>query len=263
MRQLRAMVAKPSLFLQRALRPLLLALLAGCAPVPVHNPIAHWVPSPNFDQRRPVLIVLHYTADDSAQQALQTLRTQNSGGPVSSHYLIGNDGRIDQLVDDSQRAWHAGAGRWGTITDVNSASIGIELDNDGHSPFPQVQIDKLLDLLADLTDRWRIPRTQVIGHEDLAPGRKIDPGPLFPWQQLANAGFGLWPRVPLVDPPADFDPWAALGLIGYPLTGFPWDNRATVVRSFHHHFRGMDGDTLDAQDLRVLYALARQLGAGS
>ncbi len=252
------MTAMPSPFLRRVLLPLLLAVLAGCAPVPVRNPIAQWVPSPNFDQRRPVLIVLHFTDDDSAQQALQTLRTHNSGGPVSSHYLIGNNGHIYQLVDDSQRAWHAGAGRWGTITDVNSASIGIELDNNGDSPFSQVQIDSLLRLLADLTDRLRIPRTQIIGHEDLAPGRKDDPGPLFPWQQLANAGFGLWPRVPLIDPPADFDPWAALGLIGYPL-----DNRTAAVRSFHHHFRGIDGDTLDAQDLRILYALARQLGAGS
>jgi len=236
----------------------LLALtLSACAPAPVRNPIAQWVPSPNFDARRPVLIVIHFTNEHSAEQALHTLRTANSGGPVSSHYLIGNDGRIYQLVADSERAWHAGAGRWGTITDVNSASIGIELDNDGDSPFTQVQIDNLLRLLADLTDRFRIPRTQIIGHEDLAPGRKDDPGPRFPWQQLAQSGFGLWPRGTLVDPPVGFDPWAALGLIGYPL-----DDRASTVRSFHHHFRGMDGDALDAQDLRILYNLSQQLGAG-
>jgi N-acetylmuramoyl-L-alanine amidase len=239
-------------------RVLLLGLLAlaGCAAAPVHNPMATWVPSPNFDARRPVLIVLHFTNGSSAEQALHTLRTANSGGPVSSHYLIGNDGHIYQLVADDKRAWHAGVGRWGTITDVNAASIGIELDNDGDSPFTQIQIDSLLHLLADLTDRLRIPRTQIIGHEDLAPGRKDDPGPRFPWQQLAQAGFGLWPQGPLIDPPADFNPWMALGLIGYPL-----DNRAAAVRSFRHHFRGMDGDTLDAQDLRVLYALSRQLGA--
>ncbi len=236
---------------------LMFALLSACAPAPVRNPIAHWVPSPNFDQRRPVLIVVHFTDEHSAAQALETLRTANSGGPVSSHYLVGNDGRIYQLVADDQRAWHAGAGRWGTITDVNSASIGIELDNDGNSPFTQPQIDSLLRLLADLTTRLRIPRTQVIGHEDLAPGRKDDPGPHFPWQRLADAGFGLWPQGVLTDPPPGFDPWMALGLVGYPL-----DDRAATVRSFHHHFRGMEGDELDAQDLRVLYALSRQLGAG-
>jgi len=249
--------------LRRWLMSLCLAVtLSACAPAPVRNPIAQWVPSPNFDARRPVLIVIHFTNEQSASQALHTLRTANSGGPVSAHYLVGNDGRIYQLVADSERAWHAGAGHWGTITDVNSGSIGIELDNDGDSPFTQVQIDSLLRLLADLTDRLRIPRTQIIGHEDLAPGRKDDPGPRFPWQQLAQAGFGLWPQGPLVDPPLGFDPWAALGLIGYPL-----DNRAATVHSFHHHFRGMDasvsGDTLDAQDLRILYALSRQLGAGN
>ncbi|HET6554491.1 MAG TPA: N-acetylmuramoyl-L-alanine amidase [Dyella sp.] len=240
---------------RRTLLPcFLLALLSACAPAPVRNPIAQWEPSPNFDTRRPVLIVVHFTDENSAEQALHTLRTANSGGPVSSHYLVGNDGRVYQLVADDKRAWHAGAGRWGTITDVNSASIGIELDNDGHSPFTPTQIASLLRLLTDLTDRLHIPRTQIIGHEDLAPGRKDDPGPLFPWQQLAEAGFGLWPRGDLVDPPPGFDPWMALGLIGYSL-----DNRTATVHSFHHHFRGMEGDTLDPQDLRVLYTLSRQL----
>ncbi|WP_091336254.1 N-acetylmuramoyl-L-alanine amidase [Frateuria terrea] len=231
---------------------LLLAGLAACGPV--RNPMARWVPSPNYDQRRPVAIVIHFTDQSSVQESLHTLRTANSGGPVSAHYLIGGDGGIYQLVADSNRAWQAGPGRWGTITDLNSASIGIELDNDGHSPFAPAQIDSLLRLLADLTTRLHIPPTQIIGHEDLAPGRKDDPGPLFPWQRLAEAGYGLWPRGPLVDPPPGFDPWMALALVGYPL-----DDRPAAVRSFHHHFRGMDGDALDTQDLRVLYALSRQL----
>jgi len=241
---------------RRGLLLLPLAWLAACAPLPARNPMATWVPSPNHDIRRPVVIVLHFTDQHSVQQSLDTLRTANSGGPVSAHYLIGADGHIYQLVADEQRAWHAGPGRWGTITDLNSASIGIELDNDGHSPFPPAQIQSLLLLLTDLTDRLHIPRTRIIGHEDLAPGRKDDPGPLFPWNRLADAGYGLWPQGPLVDPPAGFDPWIALGLVGYAL-----DNRAAAVRSFHHHFRGMDGDTLDSDDLRVLYALAKQLGA--
>src|SRR5678816_4635739 len=91
--------------------------------------MAHWVPSPNHDVRGPILIVLHATEQDSVQESLDTLRTRNSGGPVSAHYLVGRDGALYQLIDDERRAWHAGPGRWGTITDVNSASIGIELDN--------------------------------------------------------------------------------------------------------------------------------------
>jgi N-acetyl-anhydromuramyl-L-alanine amidase AmpD len=249
-------------FLPRRLRSaillLLLALLAACAPLPPRNPLATWVASPNHDIRRPVLIVLHFTNQHSVQESLDTLRTKNSGGPVSSHYLVGADGHVYQLVSDQLRAWHAGPGRWGTITDVNSASIGIELDNDGATPFAQPQIDSLLRLLTDLTERLRIPRTQIIGHEDFAPTRKNDPGPLFPWQQLATAGFGLWPQGGLIDPPADFDPWMALAVVGYPL-----DDRAATVRSFHHHFRGIEGDALDAQDLRILYNLSRQIVRGN
>ena len=234
-----------------------LALLAACAPLPPRNPLATWVPSPNHDIRRPVLIVLHYTQQQSVAQSLDTLRTANSTGPVSAHYLVGADGRIYQLVSDQLRAWQAGPGRWGTITDLNSASIGIELDNDGATPFAQPQIDSLLRLLADLTTRLRIPRTQIIGHEDLAPGRKDDPGPLFPWKTLADAGYGRWPQGALADPPAGVDPWMAMAVVGYAL-----DDRAAAVRSFHHHFRGIESDALDGEDLRILYNLAQQIESG-
>lgn len=234
----------------------LAAMLGACAHAPPHNPLATWVPSANHDIRRPVLIVVHYTNQHSVQESLDTLRTANSGGPVSAHYLIGADGHIYQLVADQLRAWHGGPGRWGTITDINSASIGIELDNTGTTPFAQPQIDSLLRLLTDLTTRLHIPRTQIVGHQDFAPARKDDPGPLFPWQQLAAAGFGRWPQGVLIDPPAGFDPWMALALIGYPL-----DDRAATVRTFHNHFRGKGGDALDAQDLRILYNLAQQIEA--
>lgn len=244
-------------FLRLAALLVLLAMLGACAHAPPRNPLATWVPSPNQDIRRPVLIVLHYTDQHSVQQSLDTLRTRNSGGPVSANYLIGSDGHIFQLVSDERRAWHAGPGRWGTITDINSASIGIELDNDGHSPFAQPQIDNLLRLLADLTTRLHIPRTQIVGHQDFAPARKPDPGALFPWKQLADAGFGLWPQATLVDPPAGFDPWMALGLVGYPL-----GDRPAAVRAFHNHFRGIDSDTLDNEDLRILYNLAQQIESG-
>ena len=236
-----------------------LALLAACAPLPPRNPIATWVPSNNYDIRKPQLIVLHFTDQDSVAQSLDTLRTANSGGPVSAHYLVGRDGHIYQLVSDTMRAWHAGPGRWGTITDLNSASIGIEIDNNGHEPFPPVQIDSLVRLLGDLTTRWHIPRAQIIGHEDLAPVRKNDPGPLFPWATLAADGFGLWPDpAPMrVDPPPGFDPWMALTAIGYSLE----DPHATV-RAYRNHFRGDDADVLDADDLRILYNLVGKIERG-
>lgn len=234
------------------------AALAACAPLPPHNPIATWVPSKNYDMRKPQLIVVHFTDENSAAQSLHTLRTRNSGGPVSAHYLIGRDGHIYQLVSDTLRAWHAGGGRWGTITDVNSASVGIELDNNGHVQFPPEQIGSLIQLLTDLTTRWHIPRTQIIGHEDLAPSRKDDPGPLFPWATLAAAGFGLWPDPILVNPPTGFDPWMALSAIGYSVA-----DHAAAVRAFHNHFRGMGGDTLDAEDLCILYSLVDKIERGA
>ena len=230
----------------------LTVLLAACAHSGPRNPLATWVPSKNFDERRPVVIVLHYTEQDSVEQSLETLRSRNSGGRVSSHYLVGKDGKTYQLVSDAKRAWHAGAGSWGAITDVNNASIGIEIDNNGKTPYPDAQIDSLIVLLRDLTQRLRIPPAQIIGHSDLAPTRKIDPGPLFPWKRLHDAGFGLWPADPTQDPPAGFDPWLALQAIGYST-----DNRADTVRAFHHRFRGMEGTELDAQDLRILHALTR------
>ncbi|WP_182335923.1 N-acetylmuramoyl-L-alanine amidase [Stenotrophomonas acidaminiphila] len=229
----------------------LLALLTACGHAPPRNPLAGWVPSPNQDVRRPNLIVIHFTEQESVQQSLDTLRGRNSGGPVSAHYLIGADGTRYQLVSDERRAWHAGAGSWGPFTDLNSASIGIELDNDGKSPFAEAQMQSLLVLLDDLCTRLRIPRSQIIGHQDLAPTRKPDPGPLFPWKRLADAGFGRWPAADAPPAPDGFDPWTALRLIGYPL-----DDRAATVRAFRNHFRGQGGSELDAEDLRILHALA-------
>ena len=233
-----------------ALLPLL--MLAACAHSPPRNPLAEWAPSPNQDQRRPVLVVLHFTDQESVEQSLATLRSRNRTGRVSAHYLIGRDGTRYQLVSDARRAWHGGAGRWGTITDINSASIGIELDNDGHSPFPDAQIESLLVLLEDVCQRLRIPRTQIVGHSDVAPTRKVDPGPLFPWKRLAEAGFGVWPAGDAPAPPPGFDPWLALRAIGYSL-----DDPAATVRAFRHRFRASEGTELDDEDLRILHALTR------
>ncbi|MEO7149105.1 MAG: N-acetylmuramoyl-L-alanine amidase [Rhodanobacteraceae bacterium] len=230
---------------------LTLLLLAGCASAPPHNPLATWAPSPNHNARRATLIVLHYTGEDSVQRALCTLTTRNSDGPVSAHYLIGRAGAIYQLIAEDQRAWHAGASEWDAIADVNSISIGIELDNDGHEPFAQPEIDALLRLLADLTTRLQIPRGNIVGHADVAPTRKGDPGVWFPWGELATHGFGLWYDAgALPDPPPGFDPMLALRVIGYDI-GDP----TAVIIAFHRHYRASDAPMLDAADLRNLYNL--------
>lgn len=152
------------------------------------TPIRH--PSPNFGPRRdgarPSLIVLHYTAMTSARAALE--RLCDPLAEVSAHYLIAEAGTLWQMVDEDQRAWHAGAGRWGAITDVNSHSIGIELANAGDHPFPAPQMAALERLLPGIMARWSIPPTGVIGHSDMAPGRKGDPGPRFDWLRLERMG---------------------------------------------------------------------------
>lgn len=170
-------------------------------------------PSPNFGPRRdgavPRLIVIHYTAMPSCAEARE--RLCDPAAEVSAHWLVAGDGTVEQLVDESLRAWHAGAGGWGGMTDVNSRSIGIELANPGDAPFPEPQMAALEGVLRGIMQRWSIPPEGVIGHSDMAPGRKRDPGPRFDWQRLAVQGLAVWPEAAQ---PADFA--ASLRRIGYP-----------------------------------------------
>ncbi|MFV1591342.1 N-acetylmuramoyl-L-alanine amidase [Phaeobacter sp. JH20_36] len=151
---------------------------------------AIWHPSPNFTARRhdltPHLVVLHYTAMDSAEAALERLCDPRY--EVSAHYLIAADGRLWQMVREADRAWHAGAGEWCGQEDINSRSIGIELDNRGDHPFSAAQMNRLEGLLRAVLLRWRIPASGVIGHSCMAPGRKCDPGARFDWARLARQG---------------------------------------------------------------------------
>ena len=139
----------------------------------------------------------------------------NPVAEVSAHYIISEAGKVVNLVPEDMRAWHAGAGAWGDITDVNSCSIGIELNNTGAAPFAAPLMDALEPLLAQMMDRWAIPAHRVIAHSDLAPGRKIDPGARFDWRRLALGGFGVWPQPPSGDP-ADFT--AMMQRFGYTAT---------------------------------------------
>ena len=147
-------------------------------------------PSPNFGERRggarPSLIVLHYTAMAGAEAALRRLTDPEA--EVSAHYLIDYDGTVLSLVEEDKRAWHAGAGGWGDITDVNSHSIGIELQNTGTEPFGEPQMASLETLLNAIMARWGIAAENVIGHDECAPGRKVDPGERFDWGRLVRQG---------------------------------------------------------------------------
>lgn len=153
-------------------------------------------PSPNFNERRapPDMLVLHYTGMQTGEAALARLRDPQA--QVSAHYLIEEDGRVFGLVPEERRAWHAGRGVWQGQDDCNAASIGIEIVNPGHEfgyrAFPDAQIAAVTALIGDIRERWTIPDSRIIAHSDLAPERKEDPGELFPWKRLAEAGHGLW-----------------------------------------------------------------------
>ena len=188
-------------------------------------------PSPNFGPRRVNLVVIHYTGSSTAERALQTLSDPKS--EVSSHYLVTRDGRIVQLVDERERAWHAGASRWGGADDINSASIGIELDNNGREPFPEAQLVSLIQLLHDLTERHHLSPRAFVGHSDVAPRRKQDPGVLFPWRWLSQQGYGLWCDPPYPPAPAIFEPVMALQAIGYDTR-----NPDAAAEAFALHYGG-------------------------
>ena len=145
------------------------------------------------------MLVLHYTGMRSAAEALRRLTSPEAA--VSAHYLIDEDGAVWRLVPEERRAWHAGVSYWRGRRDINSASIGIELVNPGHEfgyrAFPEAQVAALEVLCRDVLSRYQIPPRHVLGHSDVAPARKDDPGELFPWRRLARAGIGLWPEPPL------------------------------------------------------------------
>jgi len=228
---------------------------------------AIWHPSPNFGARRhggaPSLVVLHYTAMMRAAAALERLcaaEPPEGLGPVSAHYLISERGQVWQMVREADRAWHAGAGNWGGCEDVNSHSIGIELANDGTAPFAEPQMTALEALLPGIMARWRIGPKAVIGHSDMAPGRKIDPGPRFDWRRLARRGLALWPD----DGHAETGAGAFaedLATIGYrPPEGAPEE---LLVHAFRLRFRPWGRGPLCEADRRAARSVALQAASGT
>ncbi|MBS0478408.1 MAG: N-acetylmuramoyl-L-alanine amidase [Proteobacteria bacterium] len=214
-------------------------------------------PSPNFNERQlPVtMIVLHYTGMQTAEAALARLTDPKA--EVSAHYLIDEDGAIHALVPEEKRAWHAGASHWRGITDVNSASVGIELVNPGHEfgyrDFPDAQIDALIPLMEEIKQRHGITRGNIVGHSDIAPTRKQDPGELFPWGKLARLRLAMpRPTKGLIDPLwSDADFLLALERFGYEVT-----DRLAAVVAFQRRFRPelIDGE-IDGECRSLLLAL--------
>lgn len=237
------------------------------------------LPSPNFNERTavPDMVVLHYTGMETAKAALDRLCDPEA--KVSAHYVVDEDGTVYHLVPEARRAWHAGVAVWKGERDINGVSIGIEIVNPGHEfgyrDFPGVQIDAVTGLLDGIRGRWDIADHRLLGHSDVAPERKQDPGERFPWQTLAEAGHGLWvsPDLPpegVMGPPLDigdtgpgvFALQAALGKLGYDiLPGGPYDAQTkAIVTAFQRHWvqSRIDGKA-DALTRVRLMALLRHI----
>ncbi|MCB1538347.1 MAG: N-acetylmuramoyl-L-alanine amidase [Rhodospirillales bacterium] len=230
--------------------------------------------SPNFDDRPAGAvvdaIVIHYTGMQTTEAALDRLSDTSpearERGRVSAHYLIDEAGLIYALVDEAGRAWHAGVSQWRGRHGLNDTSIGIELSNPGHdfgyTAFPRVQMDALIDLCKGICKRHPIQPDHVLGHSDIAPGRKIDPGEKFNWRLLARAGIGYWP-----EPEADDFPRAQMYLssptaLRAALVKFGYDPdlpTAVLCQAFNRHFAGSDSDTLTWQNAASLSWLNRQI----
>lgn len=216
-----------------------------------------WTPSPNFDERKlPVtILVMHYTGMKDAASAINWLA--NPDAKVSAHYVVTEDGQIVHMVNEENRAWHAGRGYWRGIEDVNSASIGIEIVNPGHEwgyvPFPEEQMDSVTRLASEIIGRHNIVKSNIIGHSDLAPARKQDPGELFDWARLARHGLVLErPTKNLFDPIwTDGGFMLALERFGYDITA-----KKDAVVAFQRRFRqeNIDG-VIDGETRAILLSL--------
>lgn len=211
-----------------------------------------WISTVNFNLRKPNFIIIHHTAQDSLQQTLKTFTLPKT--QVSAHYVISDDGKVVQMLNDYLRAWHGGNAIWGKNTDINSASIGIELDNNGSEAFSEAQINSLLALLSRLKKDYNIPTPNIIAHSDIAPTRKSDPSAFFPWKTLANLGFGLWPNDTLEVAPENFNIEQGLRIIGY-------DTRtlSSAIKAFKLHYIQTEvNDVLDSKTINSIYSIYKK-----
>jgi N-acetylmuramoyl-L-alanine amidase len=216
------------------------------------QPPAYTAGTTNFNLRKPNFVIIHHTAQNSCEQTLKTFTTAST--QVSAHYIICKDGTVHHMLNDYLRAWHGGVGKWGNNTDINSNSIGIEIDNNGFETFTDAQISSLLRLLAKLKKDYNIPAANFIGHADIAPGRKVDPNRNFPWQQLATDGYGLWYDTLNTQVPDNFNAMLALRVIGYNI-----QDSASAVYAFKLHFVQSDSSkVITDADKKILTDLAKK-----
>ena len=233
-------------------------------------------PSPNFEPRKapPDMIVLHYTGMRTGEEALARLRDPQA--KVSSHYVVEEDGRVFRLVPEERRAWHAGASFWKGERDVNTASVGVEIVNPGHEfgyrPFPDAQIAAVIELVADIRTRWMVEDGKIVGHSDIAPDRKEDPGEFFPWKRLAQAGHGLWVELPAAPgaPLGEGEEGAGVFALQAGFTRLGYDcapsgkfeaHTAAVVRAFQRHWRQDKVDGIADGETRARLIGLLRLGA--
>jgi N-acetylmuramoyl-L-alanine amidase len=209
----------------------------------------YWVGTTNFNMRKPNYVIIHHTAQNSCEQTLKTFTLPRTS--VSAHYVICKDGTLHHMLNDYLRAWHGGVGKWGNLSDINSASIGIELDNNGFEYFDSLQMNSLISLLTRLKKTYGIPAANFIGHGDIAPTRKNDPNYRFPWKLLAQKGFGLWYDDVLKEVPANFNSIQALRIIGYDIK----DSTAAIQAFKRHYLQDTTRTPLNDNARRVLYNL--------
>jgi N-acetylmuramoyl-L-alanine amidase len=211
-----------------------------------------FVGTTNFSMRKPSYVIIHHTAQNSCDQTLKTFTLPRTA--VSAHYVICKDGIVFHMLNDYLRAHHAGVSKWGGAADINSSSIGIELDNDGYTTFDEAQLNSLLTLLERLKKSFNIPTANFIGHGDIAPTRKNDPNWRFPWKTLSEKGFGLWwSDTTNVQVPQNFDYLTAIRLVGYDVK----DTSAAIIR-FKQHFLQDTTKGMNEPAKKVLYQLYRK-----
>jgi N-acetylmuramoyl-L-alanine amidase len=213
---------------------------------------ASWVGTTNFSMRRPNYVVIHHTAQNSCEQTLKTFTLPRA--QVSSHYVICKDGTVHHMLNDLLRGHHAGVSKWGNATDINSSSIGIEIDNNGFEPFTDEQINSLLIVLDRLKKAYNIPIANFIGHADIAPGRKVDPNRNFPWQKLSEQGYGYWYDTTNVQVDSAFNAMYALRIIGYDIK-----KDTNAIQSFKLHFVQNDSSkVITDSDKKILMDLVKK-----
>lgn len=213
---------------------------------------SNWVSTINFNLRKPHYVIIHHTAQDSLKQTLKTFTLAKT--QVSAHYVIGRNGEVVQMLSDYLRSWHAGVASWGKTSDINSASIGIELDNNGLEPFSELQMSSLLALLSHLKKQYNIPTQNFIGHSDIAPSRKSDPSAFFPWKVLAEKGFGTWTDENIEPAPLDFNPVFGLRIIGYDTRDFSAATKAFKL----HYIQTEVTEELDQKTIDIIYNIFKK-----